>query len=86
MGNALQEQLLKTGLVTKKQIHKAKQEKSRKNKQQKSKKEKVVDADTLKIQRAAEDKAKRDRELNKKERTASTPKSDFYRNQSTYRK
>jgi uncharacterized protein YaiL (DUF2058 family) len=66
MGNALQEQLLKTGLVTKKQIHKAKQDKNRKNKQQQSKKEKVVDGAALKIQRAAEEKAKRDRELNKK--------------------
>jgi uncharacterized protein YaiL (DUF2058 family) len=66
MNNPFQDQLLKAGLVTKKQVQKAKQDKNRKRKQQHSKKEKVVDENRLKIQLAAEEKAKRDRELNRK--------------------
>lgn len=66
MSNAFQDQLLKTGLVSKKQAHKAKQDKSKKNKQQHSKKENVADETKIKVQQAAEEKAKRDRELNKK--------------------
>jgi uncharacterized protein YaiL (DUF2058 family) len=68
MGNPFQDQLLKAGLVTKKQVQKVQQDKKRKNKQQQqhSKKEKVVDETKLKAQRAAEEKAKRDRELNRK--------------------
>ena len=67
MSNPFQDQLLKAGLVTKKQVQKAQQDKSRKNKQQRSKKEKpVVDEAKLKAQRAAQEKAKHDRELNKK--------------------
>ena len=67
MNNPFQDQLLKAGLVTKKQVQKAKQDKNRnKKKQQHSKKVKVVDETRLKAQQAAEEKAKRDRELNKK--------------------
>jgi len=68
MGNPFQDQLLKAGLVTKKQVQKVQQDKKRKNKQQQqhSKKEKVVDETKLKAQQAAEEKAKRDRELNRK--------------------
>ena len=68
MGNPFQDQLLKAGLVTKKQVQKVQQDKKRKNKQQQqhSKKEKVVDETKLKAQRVAEEKAKRDRELNRK--------------------
>ncbi len=67
MSNPFQDQLLKAGLVTKKQVQKAQQDKSRKNKQQRSKKEKpVVDEAKLKAQLAAQEKAKHDRELNKK--------------------
>ncbi len=67
MSNPFQDQLLKAGLVTKKQVQKAQQDKSRKNKQQRSKKEKpVVDEAKLKAQMAAQEKAKHDRELNKK--------------------
>ncbi len=68
MGNPFQDQLLKAGLVTKKQVKKANQDKSRKKKQQ-PKNAKVVDEAKLKIQQAAQqaatDKATRDRELNK---------------------
>lgn len=63
MSNPFQEQLLKTGLVSKKQAHKARQDK---NKQQHSKNSNVTDETKIKVQRAAEEKAKRDRELNKK--------------------
>ncbi len=66
MGNPFQDQLLKAGLVTKKQVQKAQQDKSRKNKQQRSKKEKVVDETKLKAQQAAQEKARHDRELNKR--------------------
>ncbi len=68
MNNPFQDQLLKAGLVTKKQVQKVKQDKNRKRKQmqQHSKKEKVVDENRLKAQQAVEEKARRDRELNKK--------------------
>ena len=68
MNNPFQDQLLKAGLVTKKQVQKAQQDKNRKNKQQRQqpKKSKAVDEVKLKAQRAAEEKAQRDRELNKK--------------------
>jgi uncharacterized protein YaiL (DUF2058 family) len=65
MSNPFQDQLLKTGLVSKKQVHKARQDKN-KIKQQHSNKENVADETKIKIQQAAEAKAKRDRELNKK--------------------
>ena len=68
MGNPFQDQLLKAGLVTKKQVQKVQQDKNRKRKQQQqhSKKEKVVDKAKLKAQQVAEEKVKRDRELNRK--------------------
>ncbi|NOQ70059.1 MAG: DUF2058 family protein [Gammaproteobacteria bacterium] len=75
MNNPFQDQLLKAGLVTKKQVQKARQEKTRKNKQQHSKKEKVVDQTRLKAQQAAEEKAKRDRELNKKKQQQARQKA-----------
>ena len=65
MGNALQDQLLKAGLVTKKQVQKSNQEKARKRKQQPKNKQ-AVDQNRIKAQQAAEEKAKRDRELNRK--------------------
>jgi len=63
MSNPFQDQLLKTGLVSKKQAHKARQDK---NRQQHSKNSNVTDETKIKVQQAAEEKAKRDRELNKK--------------------
>lgn len=66
MSNPFQDQLLKTGLVSKKQVHKAKQDRTRKNKQQHSKHNNVADETRLKVQQAAEEKAHRDRELNRK--------------------
>ena len=71
MSNPLQDQLLKAGLVSKKQAHNAKKAKSQKNKQQRSTNEKMVDETKLKIQQAAEEKSRLDRELNlKKEQQA----------------
>ncbi len=68
MNNPFQEQLLKAGLVTKKQVQKAQQDKNKKRKQQKQqpKKTRTVDENKLKAQRAAEEKAQHDRELNRK--------------------
>jgi hypothetical protein len=68
MSNPFQDQLLKAGLVTKKQVQKVQQDKNRKRKQQQqhSKKQKVVDETRLKAQQAAEEKARNDRELNRK--------------------
>jgi len=63
MSNPFQDQLLKTGLVSKKQAHKARQDK---NKLQHSKNSNVTDETKIKVQRAAEEKARRDRELNKR--------------------
>lgn len=66
MSNPFQEQLLKAGLVTKQQVQKANQDKHKKRKQQHSRKEKPVDEAALKAQQAAQEKAERDRELNRK--------------------
>jgi len=66
MSNPFQDQLLKAGVVTKQQVQKAKQDTSKKKKQQRAKKETVVDEAKLKAQKAAEKKAERDRELNKR--------------------
>jgi uncharacterized protein YaiL (DUF2058 family) len=75
MSNPFQDQLLKTGLVTKKQVHKARQDKNKKNKQQHSNKEEAVDETKLKIQQAAEEKAKHDRDLNKRKEEQARQKS-----------
>lgn len=75
MGNPFQEQLLKAGLVTKKQVHKAKQEQNKQKKQQRSNKEKIVDEVALKARQAAEEKVKHDRELNKKKQNQARQKA-----------
>jgi len=67
MNNPFQEQLLKAGLVTKQQVHKAQKDKHKKNKQNHSNKNsQKPDEAALKSQQAAKDKADRDRELNRK--------------------
>jgi len=76
MSNPFQEQLLKAGLVTKKQVQKAQQDKSRNRKQQHAKKEIVVDENKLKAQKAAEEKAARDRELNRKKEEQARQKAN----------
>ncbi len=78
MNNPFQDQLLKAGLVTKKQVQKAQQDKNKKRKQQKqqSKKTKVVDESKLQRQRAVEEKAQRDRELNKRKELQARQKAN----------
>jgi len=76
MSNPFQEQLLKAGLVTKKQVQKAQQDKSRNRKQQHAKKEIVVDENKLKAQKAAEEKAARDRELNRRKEEQARQKAN----------
>ena len=66
MSNPFQDQLLKAGLVNKKQVKKANQEKARSNKKRRQKNEHVVDEVKLKVQQTTQDKAKRDRALNQK--------------------
>ncbi len=75
MSNPFQEQLLKAGLVTKQQVQKAKQDKNKKWKQQRSNKDVVDDEVRLKAQKAAEEKAERDRELNKRKETQARQKA-----------
>jgi len=65
MNNPFQEQLLKAGLVNKKQVQKANQEKTKKRKQQRNKKDKPVNEHQIKAQQLAKEKADRDRALNK---------------------
>lgn len=64
MSNPFQDQLLKAGLVTRQQVKKVNQQKGKLKKEQHAKKEVPVDETRLKIQQAAEEKQKRDRELN----------------------
>ncbi len=75
MNNPFQEQLLKAGLVTKQQVNKVKQEKKKKNKQPRTKNETAIDETKLKAQQAAEEKAKRDRELNKRQQEEAKKKA-----------
>lgn len=63
MGNALQEQLLKAGLVKKDKLQQAK---SAKKKQARQKGAKVVDQAKLNQQKANHEKIKRDQELNRR--------------------
>ena len=66
MNNPFQEQLLKAGLVSKQQVKKVKHEKYQSKKQKNNKKDIEPDATKLKAQQAAEEKARRDRELNQR--------------------
>lgn len=65
MGNALQEQLLKAGLIDKNKANKAKNAKHKKMKQQRSKNQAVVDEAKLLAEKSIQEKAERDRELNR---------------------
>lgn len=75
MGNPFQDQLLKAGVVSKKQVHKAKQEKNQQKKKQRAGKAQPVDENRLKAQQAAEAKAQRDRELNKRKQQQAQQKA-----------
>ena len=67
MSNSLQDQFLKAGMVSKKQVQKANKTKHNKKKQNKGKnKEVVIDESKLAAQQVAKEKADSDRALNKK--------------------
>ncbi len=69
MSNPFAEQFLKAGVVSKQQVQKAQQDKHKKKKQQhNNKKIKSDNTAQLKITKEAEEKAARDRDLNKKKR------------------
>lgn len=65
MGNALQEQLLKAGLVDKNQANRAKSAKHKKLKQQRQNKQVAVDEAKQLAEQAIQEKLQRDRELNR---------------------
>ncbi len=65
MGNSLQDQLLKAGLVDAKQLKKVKNDKRKTNKQLHKSKTETVDQNKLQVQQALTEKAKRDRQLNR---------------------
>jgi len=65
MNNPFQEQLLKAGVVSKQQVHKANKDKQKKKKQL-NKKQTAPDESQIKAQLAAKEKAQRDRELNQR--------------------
>jgi len=75
MANPFQDQLLKAGIVTRQQVKKANQQKTRARKEQHAKSIKPVDESRLKIQQAAEEKQKRDRELNQKKQEQAKQKA-----------
>jgi uncharacterized protein YaiL (DUF2058 family) len=79
MNNPFQDQLLKAGLVTKKQVQKAQQDQTRKKKQQHNNK-KAAEQKKLAAQQAAkqaaEKKARRDLELNKKKEEQARQKAN----------
>jgi hypothetical protein len=75
MGNPFQDQLLKAGLVTKKQVQKVKKDAHKKKKQQRSKKDIAIDETRLKAEQAVKEKADLDRELNKKKQEQARKKA-----------
>jgi len=65
MGNALQDQLLKAGLVDKNQANRAKSVKHKKMKHQRSNNQAIVDEAKQYAEKAIQEKSQRDRELNR---------------------
>ncbi len=65
MGNALQEQLLNAGLVDKNQVNRAKSNKHKKMKQQRNTKQGVMDEAKQLAEKSIQEKAQRDRDLNR---------------------
>ena len=65
MGNALQDQLLKAGLVDKNQANRAKSTKHKKMKHQRSNNQLIVDEAKHLAEKAIQEKSERDRELNR---------------------
>lgn len=66
MSKSLQDQLLRAGLVSTKQVKQANASKSKKKKQQRHKKGLPVDSTQLEIEQKTAEKSERDRELNRK--------------------
>lgn len=75
MGKSLQEQLLNAGLVNASQVKQAKSAKRKQNRQQRKNKSETPDADKLQAQRAAREKAAKDRELNLQNKKAAEEKA-----------
>jgi len=65
VGNALQDQLLKAGLVDKNQANRAKSSKHKKMKQQRSNNQIVIDEAKQQAEKVMQEKSQRDRELNR---------------------
>jgi uncharacterized protein len=65
VGNALQEQLLKAGIIDKNKANKAKSAKHKKMKQQRNNKQAVVDEAKQRVEKSMQEKLQRDRELNR---------------------
>ncbi|WIO73268.1 DUF2058 domain-containing protein [Porticoccaceae bacterium LTM1] len=65
MGNSLQDQLLKAGLVDSKKAKQVQRDKKKQTKMQHKSREKAVDETKLAAQKAQQEKAERDRELNR---------------------
>lgn len=74
MNNPFQEQLLKAGLVSKQQVQQVKKEKQKKKKTQNARKPAVNEA-ALRAQKAAAEKAQKDRELNQKKQDQARAKA-----------
>ena len=75
MSNSLQDQLLKSGLVSKDQAKKNKSEKQKQRKQQLKTKTEVVDETKEQVKQAQAEKAERDRELNRQKKEADDRKA-----------
>lgn len=65
MGNPFQDQLLKAGLVSEQQVKQTRTAKNKQARQQRGKKQEAVDEIRLQAERARQEKAERDRELNR---------------------
>lgn len=75
MSNPFQEQFLKAGLVTEKQVKQANQKKKGKPPQRKKKGNRQLDQATIRARAAAEEKTRRDRELNQKKQEQAQKKA-----------
>jgi uncharacterized protein YaiL (DUF2058 family) len=73
VGNSLQDQLLKAGLVDEQKLRQAKTSKRKKNKQKKASQ---PDEQAIRARQAAAEKAKRDRELERKRQEAARRKAE----------
>jgi uncharacterized protein YaiL (DUF2058 family) len=75
LGNSLQDQLLKAGLVDQKKVNRQKKAKQQKEKQQRHAKQKSVDESKQRAQQAMQQNAQRDRELNRQRQDAANQKA-----------